>query len=231
MERIADAGPSPGARAIGAVYLFYFVVALLAPLLTKGLVVAGDAAVTANNILAHESLYRSGIAVGLIGNVCYIALTALFYGLFAPVNRSLSLFAAFVSLVGCGIQIFGGLFQLAPLVVLKNSHGFSAFTVEQLQAMALLSFKLYSQTFNISLVLFGFYELAIGYLIFRSTFLPRFIGVWFMVAGLGWLIFLWPPLATALFPYILIANLAEAVLMLWLLVKGVNVDRWSEQSR
>ncbi len=229
MERIAGASPRPMARAIGVVYLLYFLTAFFAAFLTKGLVVSGDAAATASNILAHEALYRSGIAVALIANAFYIALTAYFYGLFEPVNRSMSLLAAFFSLVGCAVQIFGGLFQLAPLVVLGDNQWLSAFKVEQLQAAALLCLKLHAQTFNISLVLFAVYDLLIGYLIFKSTFLPRILGVLLMVAGLGWLTFVWPPLATSLSSYVLpLGALAEFLLMLWLLVKGVNATRWQK---
>ena len=104
MERIAEASTSPKARAIGVVYLLYFLTAFFAAFLTKGIVVSGDAAATANNILAHESLYRSGLAVDFSANALYIVLTALLYTLFEPVNRSMSLLAAFFSLVGCAVQ-------------------------------------------------------------------------------------------------------------------------------
>jgi len=231
MEQIAEALPHPKARTIGLVYLLYFLTAFLGAFLMNGLVVPSDAAATMNSLLAHETLYRSGFAIGLIANAFYIALTALFYGLFEPVNRSLSLVAAFFGLVGCAIQIFGGLFQLAPLVVLGGSQFLSAFNVQQLQATALLSLKLYSQAYSIALVLFAFYDLLLGYLIFRSTFLPRIPGVLLMLAGVGWLTFVWPPLATALFSYVvLLGGLAEILLMLWLLVKGVNIEQWQKRA-
>ena len=231
MERIGEASPHPTARTIGVVYLLYFLTAFSAAFLTKGLVVPGDAAATANSVLAHEALYRSGFAVGLIANVIYIAVTALFYRLFGPVNWSLSLVAAFFSLVGCAIQIFGGLLQLAPFVVLRDIQLANAFRAEQLQAAALLSFTLHAQTFNMSLALFAFYDLLLGYLIFRSTFLPRILGALLMCAGVGWLTFVWPPLAAALSSYVLpFGALAEMLLMLWLLVKGVNLSRWQEKA-
>jgi uncharacterized protein DUF4386 len=221
----------PKARTIGVVFLLYFLTAFFASFLTKGLVVPGDAAATANNILAHEALYRSGFAVGLIANVLYIAVTALFYRLFGPVNWSLSAMAAFCSLVGCAIQIFGGLLQLAPFLILRDSQLSNVFTVEQLQAAALLGLKLYNQVFHISFILFGFFMLLLGYLIFRSTFLPRILGVLWMCAGVGALTFVWPPLATALWSYVVLPldGLAELSLMLWLIVKGVNVSRWQEK--
>jgi hypothetical protein len=157
--------------------------------------------------------------------------TALFYDLFRPVSRSLSLLAAFFSLVGCTIQAFGSLFQLTPLVVLGGGQYLSVFKVEQLRALALMFLELHAQVVNICLVYFGFYCLLIGYLVFRSGFLPRILGVLMVFAGLGWLTFLSPPLANYLSPYILVLGfLAELSLCLWLLVIGVNVQRWKEQA-
>jgi hypothetical protein len=94
------------------------------------------------NILAHERLFRLSVAVGLIGTALYIAVTVLFYGLFKTVNKTVSLLAAFCSLVGCAIQAFGSLFQIAPLVVLEGSPYLSVFKVHQLQAVALMFIKL-----------------------------------------------------------------------------------------
>ena len=229
MERIIKGSPRPNARAIGVLYLLYFLTAFFAAFLTKGLVIPGDTAATANNLLAHEALYRSGYVVDLIANILYIAVTALFYRLFEPVNRNISLLAAFFSLVGCAIQIFGGLFRLAPFLVLGNSQLSNVFTVEQLQAMALLSLTLHTETYKIALVLFACYDLLLGYLIFRSTFLPRLLGALLMFAGVGWLTIVWPPLATALSSYIIaLGGLAEILLMLWFLAKGVNVEKWQK---
>jgi hypothetical protein len=229
MERIAEASPHPSARITGAVYSFYFLTAILGELFLRGLVVDGDAAATANNLLAHPHLFRLGLAISLISIACYIAVTALFYELFKPVNRRLSLLAAFLSLVGCAILAFGSVFQLAPLVILGGAPYLSTFRVEQLRALALMCLELNTQAVSISLVFFGFYDLLIGYLIFKSAFLPRILGVLMAFAGLGWLTFLSPVLANHLTPYILILGfVAELLLMLWLLVRGVNVPRWKE---
>jgi hypothetical protein len=229
--QIAEVSLRPSARITGIVYFLYFLTAVFGEFFLKGMVVEGDAAATANNILAQQPLFRLGLATGLIATACYIAVTALFYGLFKPVNRSLSLLAAFFGVVGCAITAIGSLFQLAPLVVLGGAQYLSVFNVEQLQALAFMFLKLNTQTANICLVIFGFYDLLIGYLIYRSTFLPRFLGVLMALAGLGWLTFLYPPLAHSLSPYVLVLGfLAELLLMLWLLVKGVNVQRWKEQA-
>jgi hypothetical protein len=230
MERIA-ASPRPKARITGAVYLLYFLTAVFGELFLRGIVVDGDAAATATNILAHQSLFRLGLATGLIATTCYVAVTALFYDLFKPVNRSLSLVAAFFSLMGCAILAFASLFQLAPLVVLGGSPYLNVFKAEQLRALALMFLELNTQAANICLVFFGFYCLLIGYLIFRSAFLPRILGVLIAFAGLGWLTFLSPPFANHLSPYNLVLGfLAELSLMLWLLVMGVNVQRWQEKA-
>jgi hypothetical protein len=231
MERIAGASPRSGARITGVVYFIYFLTAVLGVFFMKGIVVDGDAAATATNILAHESLFRLGIATGLVATAGYIALTALFYGLFKPVSRSLSLLAAFFSLVGCAILAFASLFQVAPLVVLGGSPYLNVFKVEQLQALALMFLELNTQANNICVVFFGVYCLLIGFLIFKSAFLPRSLGVLMALAGLGWLTFLSPPLANRFSPYNLVLGfLSELALMLWLLVRGVKVQRWKEQA-
>src|SRR6202050_103275 len=231
MERNAEASPRPRARITGVVYLFYFLTAVLGVFFMGGIVVDGDAAATATNLLAHESLFRLGLATGLVATAGYIALTALFYGLLKPLNRSLSLLAAFFSLVGCAILAFASLFQIAPLVVLGGSPYLSVFKVEQLRALALMFLELNTQANNICVAFFGVYCLLIGYFIFKSFFLPRILGVLMALAGLGWLTFLSPPLANHLSPYNLVLGfLAELSLMLWLLVMGVNVQRWQEQA-
>jgi hypothetical protein len=141
-----------------------------------------------------------GMVAGLIAGAAYVVVTVLFYGLFKPVNRGLSLLAAIVSLAGCAIGPLGRL-DLIP--------------------------------FKISpLVFFGVYCLLIGYLILKSTFLPGFLGGLMVFGGLGWLIFLSPPLAAQLSPYLYFPGMiGEGVLTVWLLVAGVNVQRWQEQAR
>jgi hypothetical protein len=231
MERMAEASTHPRARITGIVYLLYFLTAVFGEFFMRGLLVSGDAAATANNVLAHQPLFRLGLATGLIATACYVAVTALFYDLFKHVNRSLSLLAAFFSLVGCAILAFASLFRIGPLVVLGGGQYLSAFKVEQLRALAFLFLELYGQAVNICFVFFGVYCLLIGYLIFKSAFLPRILGVLMAFAGLGWLTFLSAPLANYLSPYIQVLGVfAEGSLMLWLLVMGVNVAKWEEKA-
>ena len=220
------------ARLTGAVYLFYFLTAVAAGLCVKGIVVSGDASATATNILAHESLLRLGSAVGLISTSLYIVMTALFYDLFRPVSKTVSLLAAFCGLVGCAVQAVGSLFQLAPLFVLGGDSYLSAFTLGQLQALTLLLLKLHTQASSVEIIFFVFYDLLIGYLLFRSLFLPQVLGALMGLAGLGWLTFLAPPIAGHLTPYIqIIGFLAEVALMLWLLIKGLDATQWMQQAK
>ncbi len=181
-ERIAAASPRSRARITGAVYLLYFLTAISGEFFMEragmsGFGVSGDAAAIASTILAHEASFQLGFALGLISIACYVALTALLYQLLKPVSRSLSLIAAFFSLVGQAIAAFGSLFQLAPLVILSGNPYLSVFNVKQLQALALLFLNLNAQVGSITLLFDGLFLLLIGYLIFRSTFLPRILGV------------------------------------------------------
>lgn len=232
MERVAETSPRFTARLAGLFYLLTFVTGGLAIFARHGLVVDGDAAATATHILAHESLFRLGTAADLLVVACYIAVTALFYRLFKPVSRSGSLLAALFSLVGCAVLAFTCLFQLAPFVILRGVQYSSVFTSEQLQALAYMSLELYGQTYSIAVVCFAFYCLLIGYLVLKSAFLPRILGGLMVIAGLAWLTFLSPPLATSLSPYILAPGiLGEGSLTVWLLVAGVNVPGWQAQAR
>ncbi|HET9847738.1 MAG TPA: DUF4386 domain-containing protein [Candidatus Dormibacteraeota bacterium] len=235
MEWIDGASPRLRARLAGLVYLLFFLTsvvgAIVAPAVSELGGVSGDAGATAKYIITHEASVRVAIALGLVSTACYVALMALFYQLFRPVSRTFALLALVFGLVGSAITGFGSLFQVAPLVVLKGDTYLSIFDARQLQALALLFLNLNVQLGSIALVFFGAFQLALGYLIIRSTFLPRFLGVLIALAGLGWLVFLAPPLANALLTYLEVLGFAaEASLMLWLLVLGVNEQRWTEQA-
>jgi hypothetical protein len=230
--RTSAMSPLFKARLAGACWLMTFLTSTFAMFVGGKLVVSGDAATTAANLLAHETLFRSGTAASLIATAFYIAATLLVYELLKPVNRTVSLLAAFFSLVGCAVGAVSCLFDLAPFVLLKGGQYLSVFTVEQLQALALMFLKVRVQANdNIGLVFFGLHCLLVGYLILRSTFLPRLVGALMVFAGLGWLTFLSPPLARSLSPYIMMPGaLGEISLTLWLIVTGVNVQRWKEQA-
>ena len=115
---------------------------------------------------------------------------------------------------------------------MEAGQSFSAFNIEQLQALTFMFLRFSARAFNIYPAFFGIWCVLIGYLIFRSTFMPRILGVLEALAGLCWLTFLWPPLGHYLSPYNqVLAAVGELLLMLWLLVMGVNAQRWNEQAR
>jgi hypothetical protein len=232
-ERIAETSPRFKARMAGVFQLLEAITAACPGVfILDRLVVPGNGAATAANILGHERLVWLGFASLLIGAACHVVWALLMYELLKPVSRSLSSLAAFVILVACTIQAIAGLFFLAPLLILQGGGSFSAFTAEQLQALALMFVKLNNYTNDINLVFFGLWCILTGYLIFRSTFLPRILGVLLAISGLGWVTFLYPPLAYHLFiPYIAAASaLGEVPLEFWLMVMGVNAQRWKEQA-
>ncbi|HVO81182.1 MAG TPA: DUF4386 domain-containing protein [Terriglobales bacterium] len=230
---ITETSPRLKARITGLFYLITILTGIFAQgFVSERLVASGDAAATATNILAHSSLYQLGFAVYLIEMACQIAMTALFYDLLKPAGRTLSLLAAFLGLAGCVIKTFSRVFFIAPLIVLGGASYLRVFSAEQLQALALLFLKVNDRGAAIALVFFGFYALLTGCLIIRSTFLPKILGVVSAIAGLGWLSFLYVPLGYRLFPYIAAFGLLGAVaLIVWLLVFGVNEQRWKEQAR
>lgn len=223
---------NPRARIAGIFYLLCIVTGIPGEILRDKLVIANDAAATATNILAHESVLHAAFASTLMATVAYVVVTALFYFLFRPVDQTFSMVAALFSLVGCAVSAVSGLFLLAPLSVLKGTVLASAFSPEQVQSLAYLMLRLRDQGSTVGILFFGFYCITIGYLILRSRFLPRALGVLMVISGLGWLTFFWPPLSRALYPYNVFVSglLGEGALTLWLLIMGVNVPRWREQA-
>ena len=168
-KQVAETSPQIKARIAGVFYLITFL--------------SGGAALFIHGML--------GVALVLIASACYVAVTLLFYYIFKPVNRTVSLLAAVLSLLGCAIGVVTSL--ISPLVF------------------------------------FGFYCLLIGYLIFKSTFLPHILGVLMAFAGLGWLTFLSASFANYLNPYNMLPGMiGEGALTLWLLIMGVNEQRWKQ---
>lgn len=227
----ADGMTKGYARIIGGIYFLMFLTSIISNRLLDGVVFPNNAAATAHQILTHETLFRLGIATDLVDTGVYVALVALFYNLFRPVNPWVSLVAAFFGLAGCVIQAGGNVFDHFSLVLLRGGPGGLPINAGELPVLALLFLKLDDQAVNVALAFFAVYCLLIGYLILMSTFLPRILGALMVLAGVGWLTFLYEPLGDFLSPYVqLLGIVAEASLMLWLLVMGVRVERWKEQA-
>jgi hypothetical protein len=220
------------ARTIGLLFLIVILAGVFAQgFVSERLIVFSDAAATANNILTHRGLYQMGFTVYLIEMACQIATAALWYVLLRPVNRSVALTAAFIELAGCIIKTAGRVCFIAPLFVLGGPASLKGFSPEQLQSIALILLKVNDYGAALALAFFGFSTPLNGYLIFRSTFLPRWLGVLSMIAGAGWLTFLYPPLGYRAFPFIALLGLLGAVATIfWLLVFGVDEEKWKTQA-
>jgi hypothetical protein len=199
-EQTAEASPRLKARITGVFYLLTLLTGVFAQgFVSDRLVVYSDATATATNILAHKSLFQWSFTVYMIEMACNIAMIVLFYELLKPAGRSVSLLAASLGFAGCIIKTFSRVFCIAPLFILGGAPYLSVFSPEQLWVLALLSLKVNDRGAGMALAFFGFYALLTGYLIIRSTFLPRILGVWSVVGGFGWLSFLYPPLGHRLF--------------------------------
>jgi hypothetical protein len=213
----------------------FFLLTILAGIFAQGLVserliVFSDASATATNILSHKGLFQLGLTCYLIEMACQIAMITLFYVLLRPVSRNLNLVSTVWGLVGCVIKIFARVFYIASLFPLGGSRALSSFSVEQLQQLALILLRINDLGAAVALGFFGLETTVKGYLIFRSTFLPRWLGVLSIISGAGWLTFLYPPLGYRAFPIIALIGLVGSVAMIfWLLVFGVNEQRWIEQ--
>ena len=230
---MAESSPRFKARIAGFFYLLTIVTRMLVEIFVRNrLVVPEDATATATNILAHEPLWQWGFAGDIVAFASYIALTALLHELFMPVNRSLSLVAAFFGLAASVVQAISSLFHLAPLVLLGGAPHLKAFTVEQLQALSIVFLRLRAAAYhNIGLVFFGLYLLLVGILILRSIFLPRILGVLMVLAGFSYVPFVSPLLVRSLQPYILFfPAIGQISLCLWLLVMSVKAQKWQEQA-
>jgi hypothetical protein len=236
-ERAVEPSPQTYARIGGVLYLLIIVVGgFTEGFVRSSLVVSGDAAATARNIMASESLWRITFAGQLAMYVCAVALVLILYTLLRPVNANLALLAAFFNLVSIAIEGINSLAHFAPLLLLGGGDYLKSFEPHQLQAMALLSLQLHEYGFGISLIFFSFTLLLLGYLIFRSGYFPKTLGILLTIGALCYLtnsfaLFLAPALEALLFPGILVpAGIAELSLCLWLIVMGVNVPKWKEHA-
>jgi hypothetical protein len=231
-----EASPQAYARIGGVLYLVIIVLGAFAEgFVANKLIAPGDAATTAHNIMAASGLWQFSVAGDVIIVLCAVPLLWIEYLLLRPVNRQLVLLAVLFNLVSLAVEAISKLFLLVVMPTLGNADYLKAFEPQQLQALASLALKSHEITFNIALIFFGFTCLVNGYLIFRSGYLPKLIGVLMQIAGLSYLTaclaaLFAPTLADLLIPAILLPPLiGESSFCLWLLIKGVDIGKWNER--
>jgi len=227
------AGTSPlvRARVAGALYL---VANLFAPFtllyLPSRFIVRGDAAATANSIMASESLFRVGIVGNLFTFIANILLALALYQLLKVVNKNMASLMVILFLVGVPIAMLNELSQLAVLQLLSGADYLKAFAPDQLQAIVYLSLGVHDQGLLIAHVFFGLWLLPMGYLVFRSGFIHRIVGVLLVIAGVGYVVQSFAAFLGYNVNIILFTGLGELVFLFWLLIKGVDVEQWKQRA-
>lgn len=228
--------PSSRARVAGLLYLIVIAAGAASLVITPSLIVPGNAAATANNIMASETAYRFGIFVNLIATAAYVGVVAMLFELLRPAGASFSAVAAFFGLTGCIVSAVNGLTWLAPLALLKNPASLAALETAELQALSFVWLRLSGAGGNLALTFFGFYCLTLGFTIAGATFLPRVLGLLLAISGVVWLTggfatLLAPAFASQISTYTMAtAVFGESMLTMWLLLFGVNDAKWSAQA-
>ena len=231
-NRPAETSPLIVARVAGLLYLVMGIIGAFSILYVPStLIVPGDAAATVNNIMASESLFRSGIVSGLLTQMIFILLVLVLYQLLKPVNKNHALLMVIFVLVGVPIAMLNELNQFATLLLLSGADYLTAFETDQLQTQVLLFLNLHDYGVLIAQIFWGLWLLPLGLLVFKSGFLPRFLGILLMIGCFGYVI---DSFALILFPgFKPIAQftfIGELLLPLWLLIKGVNIEEWEKRA-
>jgi hypothetical protein len=214
------------ARLAGLLYLILGALSAFGLTYVPSVIIApGDAATTIGNIVANEQLFRLGIVCNLLTFTVNIFVAVFLYKLLKPVNEGMASLMVILALVGVSIAMLNELNQVAVLLVSGADYS-TAFTVP-------LFLDLYEHGFSITHIFFGLWLLPMGYLIFKSGFLPRFLGVLLTIACFGYLadftlLFLFPDVGVGVKEFTFVG---EVALLLWLLIKGVNVEKWEKRAR
>jgi hypothetical protein len=230
--RIAETSPLVYAR----VYFFLFLVHFGSPFnmefVLRSLIVPGDAAKTVNNIMASELLFRLGFVADLIAQTVFIFMVLVLYKLLKPVNKNHAVLMVIFLLVGVPIAMLNELNQFAALLLLSGADYLTVFTADQLQALVPLFLDLHEHGIGIAGIFWALWLFPMGYLVFKSGYIPRILGVLLLIGGFGYLIeavtFLFFPSFDAVITQF--TWLGEIIFPLWLLIKGVNVEQWEKRA-
>ena len=216
----------PYGRAAGVAMLLSIVFGALGEAYLPGkFIVAGDAAGTAANIIAHPMLFRLSFASYLVEGICDVTLCVLFYILLEPVDRRLALLTAFFGIASMVTFAVSQASVFSASLIVRDASGMAAFSAEQRSALALLAIRIGAMIAALFLCLYGIASMLRGYLIARSGYLPRWIGVLFMIGGAGFILRSWTYIVAPTYSsFVMLLPMAPAgiSLMAWLLIRGVR---------
>ncbi len=217
------------ARVAGFLYLIFIVTLIFSSVVRSKLIVFGDAATTANKIMDSEWLLRIGFMSELLSAVFFLLAAWALYVLLKPVNKNLALLFLLLNLSGVAIECINMLNLFAALLLLSGADYLKVFQADQLHALAMLFLNLYKNGFIIAQIFYGTWLFPLGYLVFKSGYLPRFLGILLMIDCFGNLIwffqfFLFPDYKVITYPGFAVGFIAEFSLSLWLLIKGVKAQ-------
>lgn len=218
------------ARIAGFLYLLAIVCSVFS-MQAENLIVPGDAATTANNIVASESLFRLGFVSDLVAQTIYIFLALVLYKLLKTVDKNHAVLMVIIILVSVPIAMLNMLNHFAALLLSSGADYLTAFTADQLQALVMLFLDLLEHGVYIAFIPWGLWLFPMGYLVFKSGYIPRILGVLLIIACFGYLIdfvtlFLFPNFVEIRY----FTFLGEPLLALWLFIKGVNVEQWEKRA-
>ncbi len=217
------------ARMAGFLYFMYMVITIPADALARSpLIVFGDAAATARNIMASEWQFRIGVVGDLVSAVFFLLAAWALYALLKPVNKDMALLFLLLNLGGVAVYSISLLNQFAAVLLLSGADALKVFQSDQLQSLAMFFLDLHDNGYWIAQIFFGAWLFPLGYLVYKSGFLPKILGIIMMIHFVGWtttslLYFLYAPGYTAL-TYVTypLGFISEFGLTLWLLIKGAK---------
>ena len=227
--------PQPWARAGSLAYLIIIVLGFTGEMLVRGkLIVSGNPAATTQNIGAHRLLWRLGIAGDITMHICDAIVSVVYYILLKRINKNIALIALFLGLVQTAVLVANKMNLVMPLLLLGDGTYLKTLGQQQLETLSYLSIRAHGFGFGIGLVFSGCACLLDGWLIIKSGYFPRVLGVLIQLAGICYLLnsfalIISPSLAGSLFPAIILPPfIGELSVALWLLFKGVNLVKWNE---
>ncbi len=226
--------PNFYARIAGFSYLLIIGFGLTGQLFIRDtLIVYGDAALTASNILHAETLWRLGITGDVLMHALDIPVMVILYLLLKQVHKPLALVSVAFNLAQTAVLVANKLVLLVPLILMNNAEYVAAFSMDQVHAQVMLLADLHNYGFGLGLIFFGCTCIGYGLLVFKSNYFPRFVGVLMMMAGASYLtnsltMLIAPSLSGVVFPILLLSFIGELTFALWLILKGVNLDKWHQ---